>query len=67
MNKYKAVDTLVIGVNCIFQSMQMQRQFIMLTNADMNLEKENNLIDRTISCLHKKYREAVATIRKDEM
>jgi hypothetical protein len=69
MNKNKTMDALVIGVDWAIQSKQMQRQFIILTDADMKLEKgkENELIDRIISRLHKKRREVVAMIRKGEM
>ena len=69
MNKNKTIDTLVIGVDWAIQSKQMQRQFVILTDADVKLEKgkENELIDRIISRLHKKRREVVAMIRKGEM
>jgi hypothetical protein len=69
MNKNKTMDALVIGVDWAIQSKQMQRQFVILTDADMKLEKgkENELIDRIISRLHKKRREVVAMIRKGEM
>lgn len=69
MNKNKTIDTLVIGVDWVIQSKQMQRQFVILTDADVKLEKgkENELIDRIISRLHKKRREVVAMIRKGEM
>jgi hypothetical protein len=69
MNKNKTMDALVIGVDWAIQSKQMQRQFVILTDADMKLEKgkENELIDRIISRLHKKRKEVVAMIRKGEM
>jgi|GEM_PF-245863 len=69
MNKNKPFDPPVIGVDWATQSKQMQRKFVILTDADMMLEKgkENELIDRIIFRLHKKRREVVAMIRKGEM
>lgn len=69
MNKNKPFDTLVIGVDWGTQSKQIQKKFVILTDADMRLEKgkENELIDRIIFRLHKTRREVVAMIRKGEM
>ncbi len=69
MNKNKPFDPAVIGVDWATQSKQMQRKFVILTDADMTLEKgkENELIDRIIFRLHKKRKEVVAMIRKGEM
>lgn len=69
MNKNKPFDPPVIGVDWATQSKQMQRKFVILTDADMKLEKgkEHELINRIISRLHKKRREVIAMIKQSEM